>query len=389
MANKKTILFTLVLCFMLTVTAFAQDEGKLLYATESGLGIQLGGEVEMEFVDVEGKGGFTHQDLTYQKVKTRSPFMSIDKAVLSTKVFYNENLTYEIQFRFNDKEAYVDKHFATLKVPAYNTQFEIGKNRPMIKTSRKTEGYPLIGTAFWKGREYHITSKTNFDINDDIKLTGNLSFAMKRPLDSDDAAEDKSFKMMVYGDYLKKDGQTFEYGVSGGFKAYGLYATGWYYISKLIDDYDWKTQLSQTLALYDALGDKTDRTHYWFGGRVGLNKWNMNLRGEFIKAQDGLLPRDGYYAEGSYVLDVSHILPIRSFEPLVRYGALTVRDHPELLGETETWDRQLTTLALLTEVNDYLTIKTEYYLLNEVTGGTGSDDHVDDNQLLVQFDFKF
>ena len=34
---------------------------------------------------------------------------------------------------------------------------------------------------------------------------------MKRPLGTEDAAEDKSFKMLVYDDYKSLDGQTIEF----------------------------------------------------------------------------------------------------------------------------------------------------------------------------------
>ncbi len=61
----------------------------------------------------------------------------------------------------------------------------------------QTEGYPLIGTAYWKAREYHLTGLTDYDLSDNVQLFTGLSFAMKRPLGTDDAAEDKSFKMMV------------------------------------------------------------------------------------------------------------------------------------------------------------------------------------------------
>ena len=186
--------------------------------SESGLEILLGGEVETEFVDVEGPGGFENQDLTYNKVKNRSPHMRIDKAVLSTRVNYSENLYYNFELRFGDKKANVDKHYARWTLPGINTRFEMGKNKPMIAAKRQTEGYPLIGTAFWKGREYHITSDTKYSLGENIRVDLGLSFAMKRPLGTDDAAEDKSFKMMVYDDYEDRDGQTFEYGGSLGLK---------------------------------------------------------------------------------------------------------------------------------------------------------------------------
>jgi hypothetical protein len=391
---KGKAVLVLGICMIFSTLAFSQDEEKknLLFATESGLGIQFGGEVEMEFVDVEGEGGFSNQDLTLQKIKTRSPHMRIDKAILGTKIFYSDNLTYEIEFRFGDDGTRVDKHYARLNMPALFTRFELGKNRPFVKGDRRTEGYPLIGTAFWKGREYHLTSDTEYSLGEDVELIGGLSFAMKRPIGTDDAAEDKSFKMLVYDDYDNKDGQTFEYGGKLGLEAFGFSALGWYYTSELIDDFDWKIQLSQNMQAYDDLGDRTDLTHYWYGGRIGYDGCNIHARAEYIRSMDGLLPRFGYYAEGSYFISqVSDVLHVKGIEPFIRYGALNVKDHPRQLGNPNTWDRQMTTIALLTHIDDYLLLKLEYYLLNEKTGGdpATNEDKVKDDQLLIQINFNF
>jgi len=367
--------------------------------SESGLNLIIGGEVEMEFVDVEGPGGFSNQDLTYQKVKNRSPHMRIDKAVLSARVDYSENLYYKFELRFGDRKANVDKHYARLTLPSINTRFELGKNKPMIATKRHTEGYPLIGTAFWKGREYHLTSRTKVKLGP-IGLTGNLSFAMKRPFGTDDAAEDKSFKMMVYDDYNDKDGQTFEYGGALGLKAFGISAQGWYYTGELIDDFDWKTSLGflpgyeDVVEAYD--GEKDDLTHWWYGGRVGFDAFNAHVRAEYITAMDGLLPRNGYYVEGSYQINLKHGKHIK---PIVRVGELSIDRHPPVLGDPATWDRNMTTLALLTKLNDFLSIKLEYYMLEETTGGsvqtnedtgtTVDNSFVEDDQFVLQVKYEF
>jgi hypothetical protein len=363
--------------------------------SESGLNITFGGEVEMEFVDVEGPGGFTNQDLTYQKVDIRSPHMRIDKAILSTRIDYSENLYYKFELRFGDKKANVDKHYARLTLPSLGTRLEIGKNKPMIATKRHTEGYPLIGTAFWKGREYHITSETELDIMENINLELGLSFAMKRPIGSDDAAEDKSFKMMVYGDYDDKDGQTFEYGGMFGLKAFGLSAKGWYYTGALMDDFDWKYALGG-LPGYDDIADAyndgvmSDLTHWWYGGRAGFDRGDIHLSAEFIKAQDGLLPRDGYYVEGSYRMNYFRFLPVQYIEPVIRYGKLNMERHPPQLADPETWDRTMTTIAILAPFNEFVLIKCEYYILDEVTGGSNPEDKfVEDDQFLIQIRYEF
>jgi len=364
----------MLLTLTFTTNGFAQG---ISYATESGIGIVFGGEVELEFVDVEGPGGFSHQDLTYQKVSNRSPHLRIDRAITTTRVVYSDNLFYYIEMGFYDDKTKVDRHYARLKLEDYNTVLELGKNKPMVATSRKTEAYPLIGTAFWKGREYHITSNTKFELGDDFELELGLSFAMKRPLGTDDAAEDKSFKMLIYDDYEPKNGQTFEYGVMVGAEYEGVFAQGWYYYSQLIDDYDWKTMLSQTFSEYDS----DNKDHNWYGGRVGYDNDALLVRAEYISGTDGLLKRSGYYVDGGYT--------IGRFTPLVRYGTLNLDNLDPQIGNTLTWDRQMTAFAVLTKLHDYITLKVEYYLLDETTGGTGEDEKVKDNQLLVQMKFEF
>ena len=68
------------------------------------------------------------------------------------------------------------------------------------------------------------------------------------------------------------------------------------------------------------------------------------------------------------------------------------------MGDPQTWDREMITLAFLIRLNDYLAIKTEYYFLNEITGGSKTTDsagndvdntRVNDNQFLIQLKFEF
>ena len=387
------LLFIVTSLILLSGFAF----GQVAITAPSGLDIELSGGVELEFVDVEGPGGFANQDLTYQKVKNRSPHMRIDMAVLGARVHYSENLYYNIEFRFDDESAYVDKQYARLTVPSLNTKFEMGKNRPFVSRKRQSEGYPLIGTAFWKGREAHINGETEIKLGDSGKLIGGLQFAMKRPLGTDDAAEDKSFKMMVYDDYEPKNGQTFEYGVKAGLELAGLSALGWFFTGELIDDWDWKASLKQSLAPYSNMGDETDVTHYWMGGRAGYNIAGLNLLGEYIQAQDGLLTREGAYGEASYSLAAPKFLRARRLTLLGRQGFLNLKSKKNSAGdeltwaylsESMSWDRQMTTLSAMLEINDNLTLKIEHYILDETTG---SDDQtsVDDDQSLMQINFRF
>ena len=81
----------------------------------SGVEIEVSGEVEVELINVQGKGGAQYRDEFIQKVDYRSPFVEIDKTVLDFKLLYTNDLTYNFSLRFDDDGAYADKHFLKYK----------------------------------------------------------------------------------------------------------------------------------------------------------------------------------------------------------------------------------------------------------------------------------
>ena len=148
------------------------------------------------------------------------------------------------------------------------------------------------------------------------------------------------------------------------------------------------------------------------------------IRAEYIFSEDGYLPRDGFYIEGSRKFNV---LSIKNIFGLIRYGELRVdpyrlsdsflnpygemydsalfdnddlddeRFYP-LLKDPQTWDRTLITLALGYEITSYAKLKLEYYILDEKTGDSEAkaaeqnrnyQPSVDDDQLLLQLELNF
>ena len=129
--------------------------------------------------------------------------------------------------------------------------------------------------------------------------------------------------------------------------------------------------------------EEEDKTHWGYGGRVCVDRKNIHIRAEYINALDGLLPRNGFYVEGSYRIPLNQI---KSVEPLIRFGNLNIGRHEETMGDPQTWDREMITLAFLIRLNDYLTVKTEYYFLNEITGGSKTTDN--DGNIIEELDVK-
>ncbi len=348
----------------------------------------------MELIDVEGKGGAGYREGFLKKIETRSPHTRIDKAVLDFKVIYSPTISYRFSLRFNDNGAYADKHYLLYK--KNDLRFELGKNRPAVALKRETEGYPLIGTAYWKGRQYHIDISRKQSI-----FEYGASLALKRPLGYDDAVEDKSFRMLVYDDNEKVDGQTFEVGFRAGLNLDMLKVQSWYYTGKLIDDEDWKKRLHYDFDYYatlepdNVLSKDANIDHSWYGGRAELNMFNTLLRGEFIGSVDGYLKRNGFYGEASSNVQDDLLI-------LLRYGELRIdpggKDFFPQLKDPQTWDRKLLTLASIYNITSYSKLKVEYYLLDEVTGdlkedakkeGRNYQPNVKDNQLLIQFELSF
>ena len=390
-----------------------EDRSTLSINIPSGVGIEVSGEVEVEFIDVEGRGGAQYRDEFIQKVDYRSPFVEIDKTVLDFKLLYTDHLTYNFSLRFDDDGAYADKHFLNYKKE--NSKLEFGKNRPLIALKRKTEGYPLIGTAYWKGRQYHLDYEKRFSSS-----SFGASIALKRLIGYDAAAEDKSFEMIVYDDTKKIDGQTIEFGFRGEKTLNPLKIQGWYYFGKLVDDEEWKARLHYDFDYYaniendQVLSQDAYVGHFWYGGRAELTLGKILSRAEYIYSEDGFLPRNGYYLETSTTFD---FLSLKNIFVLFRLGELKIdpmrqtdsflnpyrnsydksllenddedneRFYP-LLKDPQTWNRTLLTFALGYDLTSYAKLKLEYYILDEETGDN-TQPSVNDDQMLVQLKFNF
>lgn len=400
--NKLFILLILLSSFI-----YSQDSTKhLLINLPSGINVNLSGKIEFEYVDVEGKGGSLNNDNNLnQEVQTRSPFLRIDKAVLKFKAIYTKYLSLRFGLRFNDSNAYLDRIYLLYQNP--NHRLEIGRNKPAIALSRKIEAYPLIGTAFWRGRQYHIDYEKQLSF---FKIGSSLS--LKRPLSFKAPLEDNSFPMLVYGNMPKSnkdwDGVTTELGIRGEFGIGPLSILGWGYWGKLYDDYDWKLLYDQFTYYREEQGEvsakNANRDHYWMGIRSELDLSYFFTRGEYVFSKDGFLDRNGFYIEIRKLFNPLFL----SKKPvlfLARYGGLNIEPNGNWeaeLNSPHTWNRSLLTIAAVYNYTEHLKIKFEYYIAGEKTGdkkeiaeldnnGEGRiyQPNISDNQLLIQFDLTF
>ena len=284
---------------------------------------------------------------------------------------------------------------------------EIGSNRPRIALDREVEGYPLIGTAFWKGRQYHLDYEKQLKIIN-MKLGG--SIALKRPLAFDAPAEDDSYQMLVYGNMPKKtnewDGVTQEIGLRSQIKFGMVNILSWGYVGQLYDDYDWRLLYDQftyyRYAQGQVLPKDANRDHYWGGIRTELDMFGLFTRAEYIVSKDGFLDRDGFYIETRR--SINNFFYNKPVLILARYGGLNIEPGgtwEAQLDDPHTWDRTMLTLAAVYDLTKYAKVKLEYYITGEKTGdtitkaesynfGQGREyqPNMVDNQLLIQFELN-
>ena len=214
-----------------------------------------------------------------------------------------------------------------------------------------------------------------------------IAFGEGLRLGTKQVSEDSSYKMLADKRNVSHKTGHLEYGVKLGVKPdIGNLGTidvlGFGFWGKLSDDD--KTTLSSKLPNYTSTLDRMRR----YGARIVYNykfdkSRKLTLVGEYAQLEDGKLKRDGWYLQASHKWKFKRTY-FKSFEPLIRYGRLDV-DWEKSFSKPCSWDREMLTIALITELAKNVKLKTEYYINDEKTGKR----EVDNDEFLVQLEFKF
>lgn len=335
-----------------------------------GQRFKLGGELELEYVDTENG------------INIANPYehFQIDKFTLLPGAQLTDNITLEALLLFKPDKATLSEVYVIFNDLPFDSQLTIGLDDRFINEwpSRRTESFALIDTAFarddtigavWERKKgkffWHFSLTNGFELNSsgpsedksfkfihdnrqstDANNNKAVGFALGRRFD---VAENTTMALMGFGYWgkLSTDDVTFMQGVSG----YGLSA---------------------------------DDTHYRYGLALDLKGKSFNLGAKVIHARDGVLERNGWYLQTGYTFKLPKNRFAKSIEPFIRYGVLNV-NLPNVITDSLSWDRSMTTLALLTTIRKNMKLKIEYYLNGESTGGA----KVDNNEFMMQLEVKF
>jgi hypothetical protein len=351
------------------------EEGVLdkLLPTLKGGKLRLSGELEYEYKDVEND----------EDTDEPEPHLALDKFALYPRVYLKDNIYLDMQLYFQPhKKTYINEFHIMFKNTScpVNSYIDLGLFERQIKdhSHRDSEGYPLIGTAFWRDDEYAVRMGGEWSFLYWSFLVGDgLELGEKQ------TAEDSSYK--IIHDDRKEDSFTglsevvANLGYRNDYGDLGKVDLLLFYVYKELSDED--VDFLRAIPGYGSSG-------YDNGYRCGLGAdyriMGLRLYGQYITAEDGWLKRSGWYIQPSYKLKLEQAEYFKACEILFRYGKLDVDLWPDP-SNSYTWNREKITLALITDVYENIKLKTEYYINNEDTG----DEDVDNDELLVQLEVKF
>ena len=340
--------------------------------SRKGILFSLSGELEMEYVDTQSNTDVNN---------VPGGHFQIDKFTVIPLVQIDENITFGSLLLFKSGAARVDEVYLKISDLPFQSQFKIGMDDRITNEwpKRRTEGFPLIDSAFARDDEMGITwsRSRKKDFFWSFTLSNGYKLGQLNP------AEDKSYKF-IHDDRQTSDAnQNKTIGLGLGWNItpnnssnIGLMVYG--YSGKLSED---DIAFLQAIPGYGSSPtDTNNRYGLALNGKAG--QWNFGAKN--IIARDGNLERDGWFVQGGYTIKLNPNAYVQTIEPFIRHGELNVSlvDDPT---DSLTWDRNMTTLAVLLRIRKNYMIKIEYYLNGEQTG-TGE---VNNDEFVVQFEAKF
>ncbi len=374
------------------------------------------GELEVEFHDIEGEGGPGHDSPTDTKtLGTRSPFVELDSFWLAIRLGMGEHVGFFSFLDFRTDGARLGAAWADFQMtgPTWlHHHMEAGYHTPFVKVDRRTERYPLIGTAYWREPELHLTYEARVDLARRTALEAGLTLAMMRPFAptgiQESTTEAGTINILGLGSARTFSGNGPVGGTRLAIESFGVRLEAFGFMGQMAAE-GGTDVLRSALPNYRYLdgGGETDRYGDFrlAGARIGYHDYHVHLLAEAIVAQEDLLTRYGGYAQLSYAIP----LPtpggwLQSLEPLVRVETFRIQDSTELQSNGQalrspaninavSWDYDILTLALISRLyRDLVRLRIEYYFIRERNGVAAldlADVPFANNELLLQLELRF
>lgn len=335
---------------------------------------ELGGELEFEFVDVSKDNNTGEPE----------PHLQIDKFVLEPEVQITDDIRFEGDIQFDEDSVKMDEYYFEIENLPFDTEVTIGKDDRFMKMKRYTETHSLPEKAFWQDEENAILIENEFG-----PFYSALSWSQGLELDDKAIGEDSASG--DHNDVIQDDTRKSAFnglkqvsaglGVKKDLGSFGeIDVMGWGIFGQL-SRAD-RGFLVSNLNSYSSTSDRQRRT----GVNLDYRWKKLNLAGQYVDAEDGKLDRYAWHLQPSVLLS----LPVdwkyaKDHRLLARYSRYDVENNRKTFSKPLTWGRKAITLGLLTDITETITLKNEYTMNDERTGGGD----IDNNEFLSQVEWEF
>jgi hypothetical protein len=350
-----------------------------------GWNFDLGGELELEFVDTQ------NGVRPYPNSEPDAHFQ-IDQLYLYPTVRYKDLALFsaDIAIKTGDVQTgLLEEAWARFTGIPFNTYVEGGINDLFLANLlRKTETEILVENAFYRDDALGVRlgGKPLDWLYWEASVTNDFRLGTRF------ASEDPSFPLLADRRNVGNASGQLDLGLTVGFNPnlgdYGkIDFLPFYYHGELSDE---DLAFLQAIPGYGVNSGTRDKQRYGFNLRYDYA--DFTVIGQYLDAKDGALNRTGWFVQPSYVLyQKPNWTWFNNYELVYRYNDLNIGlahlFDPAICGgpigvrcDSLTWDRQQHVLGLIVALIDKTSLKFEYIINNETTGGPS----VGNNEFLIQ-----
>ena len=322
--------------------------------------VRIGGRLEIDYVDTENE-----KDSPAGSTMNPNGTFDIDKFRLRIDARVAEGLRAQARTSFRGNgNVTLDALFIELDQLPLDGKLSVGKRRRFIKMNRRGEIYPLLGSAFWRGRDTGLRAEAELGRFTFLaSLSNGLSLADGRIQKDRGFPATLSRHRPMDGNVAKELGLGVEVDLDLGV-AGDADVMAFTYQGRLADD-----DLAYLAAIQEP-GRTADRDQDFWGLSLDYDVAGFELQAQFISANEGAdLDRLGWYVQPSWKIDLpgfeaAGVHWLDAVRPLFRYGVLR-NDLESRVDDSRTWNRSATTAGAVLDVANRSKLILEYTWNNE------------------------
>lgn len=344
--------------------------------------LQVRFELELEWV-------FAQRDIAPSTQRGQ-----LDKFTMDLDAEFDEHLSLKAQGRFEAEEAWVKTAFFQVDKLPLGQRFRFGLDERVFKPTRRTESYPLVGSAFWRTHDFGVFYRMKIPHSKGGDGCSYVRLAAVNGLTLERREPGEQEQYYLISDRKPPSGASLgeneEYSAVVGSRL-DMGRRKWLDVSifgllSRFDDDDAAFMNLHINPVDGSLGTAKRGDSKWRRGVALSARFDaLRFQGMYVKSRDSELFREGFYAQGSYTIALD-LKWLKAAELLLRTGHLLI-DMDKSIAQPMSWNRKELTVAALLEVREGVVLKLEYTVYGEDPGP--GQKQVKNNEFVFQLELQF